>query len=155
MPKLVSVGSAAILLNTTEQALVVMACLRKKENGVYPDWYKSNGKRDGSPSYIDIEIIERNNIIRKKAWNYATDKLYWILDSIEGYTMQDFARILASKTEDSESSWAMYLSRDMFNLPHGNVYELKETKLFNFIRIMTVLLYGSLNDIKVSEQTIS
>jgi hypothetical protein len=143
MGKLVSPEIAAELLNTTAQALITMACLRRKENGKYPDWYISNGKRGGFVSYIDIEVIERNNLIRKRLWNYATERLYWILESLDGYTMQDFARILASKTEDSENSWAMYLSRDMFNLPNGNVYELKETKLFTFIRIMTRLIYGS------------
>lgn len=148
MAKLVTPEVAAELLNTTTQALFSMACIRRKEHGVYPSWYISNGIKGRSVSYIDIEIIERNNRIRKKAWNYATDKLYWILESLDGYTMQDFAEILSEKTGDSVNSWAMYLSRDMFNLPNGNVYELKGTRLFSFITIMTRLIYGSNSKLK-------
>lgn len=147
---LVTVEVAAELLDTTPSALVTMACLKRKKDGAYYNWYVSNGKRGASVSYVDIAVIEKNNRVRKQAWNYATDKLYWILDSLEGYTMQDFARILASKTNDSENSWAMYISRDMWNIPNGNVYEMKETKLFNFIRIMTKFIYSLIKEKKLN-----
>ena len=150
MQNLVTVEVAAELLDTTPSALITMASLKRKKDGQYYDWYISNGKRGAYVSYIDISIIQRNNAIRKRAWNYATDTLYWLLESLEGYCMQDFARILASKTNDSKNSWAMFMSRDMWNIPNGNVYELKETKLFNFIRIMTMLIYGSSHDIRIA-----
>ena len=151
MSKLVSPEIAGELLDTTGQALMTMACLRRKENGVYPRWYVSEGKMGGSSAYVDVEIIERYNQIRKKAWNYATNDLYWLLDSVDGYSMTDFATILAKHTEDSINSWVMYLSRDMWNIPSGNVYNLKQTKLFNFIRIMTRWVYENKSSLKFNE----
>ena len=152
MAKLVSPEVAGELLNTNAQALMTMACLRKKENGgVYPSWYISEGKKGGKVSYVDIEIIERNNLIRKRAWLYATDNLYWLLEGLDGYSMQDFARILAKHTKDSVNSWAMFLSQDMWALPNGNTYELKENKLFNFIRIMTRWIYDNKKELVINE----
>jgi len=151
MAKLVSPEYAAEVLNTTPNALMTMACLRKREDGVYPKWYISDGKRGTNIAFVDIEIIERNNQIRKKAWLFATDKLYWLLEAIEGYSMQYFAELLASKTEYSANSWAMWLSRDAWSLPNGNVYELKQNRLFDFIRITTRWIYENRNDIKYVE----
>lgn len=149
--KLVSPEIAGELLNTTSAALMTMACLRKKESGSHPVWYVSNGLRGASVSYVDVEVIERYNEIRKRAWLYFTDSLYWVIDSIEGYSMSDFSKILAQHTNDSENSWSMWMSRDGWNLPNGNCYELKKCKLFNFIRIITRWVYENKSTLTFKE----
>lgn len=154
MPKLVRVSIAAELLNTTEGALMTLASLRKKNNGVYPEWYKADGKLGGSIAYIDIEILQRYQLIQKRAWLYATDKLYWIFDSMEHYNMSDFASIFSNKSSKKESvnSWAMYLSRDMFNIPSDRIYELKEKKIFDFVKHGTRLIYMMKKNINYFER---
>lgn len=138
MPNLVSIKDAAEVLNTTQGAIMTLVSKYKSENGKVPEWYLVNKKE----VHIDMDILNNNNELRKRAWLYATDKLYWILDELEG-SFTNVCEYLSKHAGGSVNSWAMYLSRDLFNIPNGNVYELKPCKLFDFVRHGTRYVYDT------------
>ena len=151
MANLVRLEHAAEVLGTTPSSLTVTAWAHKDKKGVYPRWYISDGKRGGNKSYIDVDELDRNRQIVRRAWLYASDHLYWMLEAAEGYNISHFAAICSEINGDSKASWLQFLSADLWNIPQSNCYELKKNKLFDFIKVATRFIYVHKHCLKFKE----
>lgn len=137
MAKLIRVEPAAELLGTTKNSLMVTASAYKKENGVYPKWYISNGARGGSKSYVDMEVLDRNRQLVRSIWIMCTDNLYWLMsydfNMSDNYIASQLAR--RSKLYPNANSWVSFIRKTLFQLPQETVFVLKATMLVEFMKV--------------------
>jgi len=137
MSKLVSVESAAEILNTSKNSLMVTASAYKSQKGKYPKWYVSNGKRGASKSYVDLSVLDNNRQVLRSMWIYSTDSFYWILLHDLGLTEAKIAQTLArmSSIFKTANSWVTFLRGNLFGLPPENAYQITADMRTEFFRL--------------------
>lgn len=136
MPNLVTVEAAAELLNTTKASLMTTACVHKKNTGRYPKFYLSTGKRGGSKSYIDMDVLDNNRQITRSIWMYLTDYIYWYIIEDLKISENELATKLSVMSDKypNHNSWVSFLRTTLFTLPPENVYSISVSMTTEFFR---------------------
>ena len=111
---LITLNEACIRFNKTQNSLTSTVYAHKKKHGNYPKWYIHKPDR----VYIDVDEHERLGTLERKAWIYATDKLFWIFADI-GMSQLDLSMMMSkrSKAFKTHQSWNTFLSKALFNVP--------------------------------------
>jgi hypothetical protein len=137
MAKLMSVESAATLLNTSKNSLMVTASAYKRDKGAYPKWYVSNGLRGASKSYVDMDVLDNNRQIVRSMWMYSTDSFYWILSEDLGMSETEIAKTLSrlSSMFKAVTSWVTFLRSNLFGIPPENAYVITADMRTEFFRL--------------------
>lgn len=137
MPKLVSVDSAAELLGTTKNSIMVTAHQYKKTRGKYPSFYVSNGARGASKSWVDLDRLDNNRQAVRSMWMYSTDSFYWILLHDLGMTETQIAKTLSrmSSMFKTVTSWVTFLRSNLFGIPPENVFFITADMRTEFFRL--------------------
>ena len=148
---LVSVDSVAELLPVTAENIMTTACLYRKENGVYPDWYTSSGTRGapkkGQPkSMVDIDIINEQSSLVKKCWLLSTEYLYWWLTDKMKMTQIQLSEEMANRSKrfNTIGTWESFFNQGLFNLPQEVVLVERNNRLreFTIYGVAMVLAYN-------------
>lgn len=136
MGRLIGVESAAELLRTSKNSLMVTASVYKRDNGVYPQWYVSDGNRGGSKSFVDMEVLDNNRNLIREIWLYLTDYLYWYITEDLRINVNDLATRLSILSEkfQNQKSWVSFLRSTLFTLPPDNVYAIQVSMLTEFFK---------------------
>jgi len=113
---LMKVSEACDYYDVGKNCITSYASQYKKTHGLSPTWYVVGEKRHDVR--IDIIEIERLCDIERKLWMYVTDTLYWELIAT-GMSQTALSRLLAEASNEykSESSWNVWMSNSLFNLP--------------------------------------
>ena len=137
MPNYVSVESAAELLGSSKNSLMVTASAYKRDKGRYPKWYISNGGRGASKSYVDLDILDNNRQIIRSMWMFSTDSFYWVLLYDLGLTEAKIDQTLArlSTMFKTYTSWVTFLRDNLFGLPPENAYQITADMRTEFFRL--------------------
>ena len=137
MPNYVSVESAAELLGSSKNSLMVTASAYKRDKGRYPKWYISNGGRGASKSYVDLDILDNNRQMIRSMWMFSTDSFYWVLLYDLGLTEAKIDQTLArlSTMFKTYTSWVTFLRDNLFGLPPENAYQITADMRTEFFRL--------------------
>jgi hypothetical protein len=135
--KLVSVESAAELLGTTKNSLMVTASAYKKQRGKYPRWYLSDGKRGANKSWVDLDVLKNNNQVIRSMWMYSTNDFYWVLHHDLGLSETQIARMMSrmSNIFTTVASWVTFLRGNLFSIPPENAYQITADMRTEFFRL--------------------
>lgn len=104
---------------------------------------KGNPRWMVKPGYVDPDEYFKYDKIYRKAFNYATSKLYWILTDHFNLSCSALARELASKSTHytSEASWMTYFSTDLWLESMLVKVSANYTKTEEFVVLGTQLAY--------------
>lgn len=106
--------------------------------------------RKDNTIYIDDVAYFKYDKIYRKAYTYATTKLYWVLVDELGFNCSRLSEILSSRSHKytSKSSWLVFLSDDMW-AENMQVRVLpKYTMVEDFVRLGSRLAYETIKATK-------
>ena len=136
---LISIENASNRYNKSIESFWVSACLFKKKEGKYPDWYFIDFKGNAK---INITYYEKWANIERRAWLYSTNDLYYILSYDFGLSDTKIARFMArhSRKFTIETSWMSFVSKTLFSLPQSSILQKRITMNIEFFVIGTYLI---------------
>ena len=117
------------------------ACIYRKLHGSHPKWYVVKSNR----VYMDVDEYERLGYLERRAWLYATDKLYWIFEEI-GMTLNEVSKMLADRSNvyKSAGSWNSFLSNTLFMIPPEIIAGDEKSMRLEFVQNGTRILYDKI-----------
>jgi hypothetical protein len=136
---IVSMETAAIMLNTSEQNLYVARNTYEKKYGKNPPWFIS-GRGKAHKCGIDIDAIDNENYKKSKLINKA-HSLFYVAEEL-GISQSEIARYAASMTGESYQSWYNYLSIHLWTYAQTEeLFPRKSSKLNTFIQMIEEVIY--------------
>lgn len=99
-------------------------------------------KRDGSNLYVDPSLVTYYTDKERTAWQYSTDRLYWLLTDWMGLSQLELSRQLASRSTQYKDykSWSTFISTKLFGLPESKIYSPRVTMTQEFAMYGTMIL---------------
>lgn len=103
-----------------------------KKKGTQTHWLLKTSRA----MYVDTKKFEIQSSITRRAYQYNTDSMYWLMTEIFGRQL-NLAKFLAKNSSRYKSalSWNQWLSLDMWVLPLTNRVRLEHTLHSEFLRI--------------------
>jgi hypothetical protein len=135
---MITLESAVDRYGKTINTFTSGACIYRKTYGKHPKWYINKGSR----IYVDVDEYERLGLLERRAWMYATDKLYWIFEEI-GLSMTDVSKLLSEKSKiyKSHKSWNSFLSNNLFMIPPDIISGDEKSMRLEFVQNGTRIIY--------------
>lgn len=146
MPKFVSIAEAATRLETTANSICVGVHSYKKQNGEYPSWYISNGKRGRAPmgtsnTLIDLDAVLAIRAHELKCQIACSSDLYWHIKELVGIRPSNIARYMAAHSQlyPSVATWLSFMHHELFCEPVKKISP-RVTRMSEFYRLCTQLI---------------
>ena len=148
MSNLVTSDDVSNILPVTKANIHTSACLYKKEYGVYPSWFISNGMKGASRTWVDLDIIEAQSRLVKVSWLLCTDYLYWWLTDWMKMTQIQLSEAMAqrSKKFNTVGTWESFFNQGLFNTPQEVILIERNSRLREFTIYGTALALAYYRD---------
>jgi len=148
LPNYVTPEDIEVLLPVTTSNIYTTAFKYKKEQGVYPSWYISNGRKNSGRTWVDMDILEDQSRFVKTCWLLSTDYLYWWLTDWIGMNQFQLSKELAkrSKTFNTASTWESFFNQLLFNIPRDVVLLEHNSRLREFTIYGTAMALAHYRD---------
>lgn len=121
----------------------------KKKTGVHPSWYI----KDVKYCSIDINKYFARANLELRIWDFATNKLFYLLTYDFKITENRLASIMANKSLhfNETSSWVTFLAQNLFSPQSEKRQNVKYSMTSDFLRVGSHLAYQLIKEARLNK----
>lgn len=140
----ITIDDACEKYETNRNTILSRKLAIQSAKGIAPDWYKVHNKR----AYIHTNGYERMGVLERKAWLYATEKLWFIFEDL-GININELSILMSNKSDKCYTTWKGFFYNKLFLIPPEIVSGIEKSMRVEFVQHGTRIIYDMIKEGKI------